>query len=181
MKACGECKGRGYSDEDVGGCGMNTEAVPCHTCWGAPIPEVSPADFESGDWASALSEALWRYDWATRATVFQTRPSEGYAGSVVPFDVADIERVIAADEGYGDEWYVAECAAEDRKEDASWIAALLLKDGRYVMVRARCDYTGWGCRAHGDSDFADSLDNLVRWAMTTEERIRLGFAVRGAR
>lgn len=35
-------------------------------------------------------------------------------------------------------------SAEGDNDGPSWIAALLLKDGRYAFIRAWCDYTGWG-------------------------------------
>jgi hypothetical protein len=46
------------------------------------------------------------------------------------FSQADVARVIAAVNGENDE--------------ASWVGAFELKDGRFAVVRAWCDFTGWG-------------------------------------
>lgn len=55
---------------------------------------------------------------------------EGYAGSTAGFDVDDVALVIASRYGHND--------------DASWLAAVKLLDGRYAYIEAWCDYTGWG-------------------------------------
>jgi hypothetical protein len=55
---------------------------------------------------------------------------EGYAGSLAPFTIEDVECVIAAVEGENDE--------------SSWVGVFRLRDGRYAYVTAWCDYTGWG-------------------------------------
>lgn len=46
------------------------------------------------------------------------------------FDRESVARVIASALGEND--------------GAQWIIVVLLKDGRYALVRAGCDYTGWG-------------------------------------
>ncbi len=43
--------------------------------------------------------------------------------------VEDIIDIVAADEGIGDE--------------KDWVAIVQLKDGRFAVMNAGCDYTGW--------------------------------------
>lgn len=84
-----------------------------------------------------------------------------YVGDVSSFEIEDIAEVVAHSDGEHDE--------------RDWIAALHLKGGRFAFMRAGCDYTGWGCRDWGDVEIASTLDDLVRYAMTPEERRRLAF------
>lgn len=106
---------------------------------------------DGGDWYEALLCAARD---GTRGVI-------GYNWSTVMFDVDDIAEVLASADGEND--------------GASWIAALRLHDGRFALMSAWCDYTGWGCRDGGDVQFAASLADLVRLAMTTEDRARLGY------
>jgi hypothetical protein len=46
-----------------------------------------------------------------------------------PFGIADVETVIGAVEGEHD--------------GDSWVIAVVLKDGRFAVLEASCDYTGW--------------------------------------
>jgi hypothetical protein len=46
-----------------------------------------------------------------------------------------------------------------------------LKDGRWFILSAGCDTTGWDCQAGGEYRTADSYDDLVRLQMTSEERV----------
>lgn len=108
---------------------------------------------EDGDWFEALACA--KRDGA--------RGVLGYAGPVAMFEPGDVAEVLAASEGENDE--------------TSWIAAFRLRDGRFAFLSAWCDYTGWGCRDGGDVQFAATLDDLIRLAMTNEERERLGYTV----
>lgn len=54
----------------------------------------------------------------------------GYIGSLAPFGVEDVAEVVASAEGSNDE--------------ESWVGAFRLNDGRFALVSAWCDYTGWG-------------------------------------
>lgn len=57
------------------------------------------------------------------------RPAREAAVDLSPFDRRDVRRVVALSEGSHD--------SED------WLALLELWDGRAVLLRAGCDYTGW--------------------------------------
>lgn len=81
--------------------------------------------------------------------------------SSAPFGLEDVEVVIAAEEGSNDE--------------ESWVAAGILKDGRYFFLDAWCDYTGWDCQAGGEGQVADTLKNLIRYGMDEKGRTRLRF------
>mgnify|MGYP001600762075 CR=1 FL=1 len=71
------------------------------------------------------------YDWQE---VFEYNtptptPTLGYNGSLEPFTFDDISTVIAAVDGESD--------------GSSWVGVFKLKDGRFAMIDAGCDYTGW--------------------------------------
>lgn len=107
-------------------------------------------------------DANWRedYDWQSAFAYgndIRTATHCDKAG----FGINDVAEVLAADPG-----------ANDKQ---SWMMAGRLKDGRYFFLDAWCDYTGWDCRAGGDGQVADTLDNLIRFGMTKEARQRLKF------
>lgn len=91
---------------------------------------------------------------------------EGYTGPVAFSGWDDVDSVVACDEGEND--------------GSAWIALLQLKDGRYLWLSAGCDYTGWDCQAGGFMQVGDALDMMVRLAMGTEDRSRLGFVEPGS-
>lgn len=53
------------------------------------------------------------------------------------YSLEDIETVCAEIAGHNDE--------------DSWFWILKLKDGRYILTKASCDYTGWDCSSEGKS------------------------------
>ena len=55
---------------------------------------------------------------------------EGCGVDASGFTTADVERV--------------ELHSDGENEGPDWIAAGLLRDGRWFYVSAGCDYTGWG-------------------------------------
>jgi hypothetical protein len=75
------------------------------------------------------------------------------------FTIHDIRFIVAADEGEND--------------GKSWLAVVALKDGRYGMIDASCDYTGWDCRCWGSSAIATSLADIIRYGLSAEKRERL--------
>jgi hypothetical protein len=77
------------------------------------------------------------------------------------FEFDDVASIIATDEGEND--------------GRNWLAVGTLKDGQFFILSAGCDYTGWDCQAGGQSEVADTLDNLIRWRLGEEDRERLGF------
>ena len=56
-------------------------------------------------------------------------PILGLAVPATPFDREDVEEVIAAEDGIHDE--------------KSWLGIFRLRDARFALVAAGCDYTGW--------------------------------------
>lgn len=75
------------------------------------------------------------------------------------FTIDDVERIFAADEGENDE--------------SEWLALGKLKDGRWFLLSAWCDYTGWDCQSGGTTTVANSLEELIRYGMTGIELRRL--------
>ncbi len=76
-----------------------------------------------------------------------------------PFGIADIAEVIHITEGEND--------------GPSWVGVFRLNDGRFGCVDAGCDYTGWDCQADGEGFINESLDNLIRFNLTSASRRRL--------
>lgn len=122
----------------------------------------------------------WRedYDWIeafgyagqpdTCATVYQSGPDLRRAHptatepSLQPFTIADVASVEAMSEG--------------ENGDRDWLCLGVLNDGRWFLLAAGCDYTGWDCQAGGTTTLATSRDELLAYGTTTVERERLGLA-----
>lgn len=85
-----------------------------------------------------LEEFKNSYDW-----------QEAFA--VAGFDVSDVIRIIASYEGCN--------------EEENWLAVAETKDGKFVVVDAGCDYTGWDCRCWGTGEVykteGESLSSLT--------------------
>lgn len=75
-------------------------------------------------------------------------------------DVAEIKGLVHG-ENDGDEWAV-------------WG---LLNDGRYFIAAGSCDYTGWACQAYNQGNVAETEQNLIRYAMSDNERTRFGITL----
>lgn len=70
---------------------------------------------------------------------------------------------------------VAEVLAISNGENdgPDWVGVFRMRDGRFLTVRAGCDYTGWGCQEIGSSDVADNIEDALTFGLTEEERNRL--------
>ncbi len=82
---------------------------------------------------STLENILDSYDWASAIEVAcrdGINPVIGSNTRTNPFTVTDIAKVFGCVNGENDE--------------SHWIAIVQLHDGRFVAIRAWCDYTGWG-------------------------------------
>ena len=109
-----------------------------------------------------LDEMRNDYDWQEAFYYAKTiRTATGCKAD--GFSMADVVEILAYSIGEND--------------GASWMMAGRLSDGRFFFLDAGCDYTGWECKAGGDAQVADTLDNIVRFGMTEEARERLGFGV----
>lgn len=100
--------------------------------------------------AQELEEFKGDYDW---------KEAVGFA----PFDMLEIEDVIAMDTGVNDE--------------ESWVAVVKLTNGRFGYVDAWCDYTGWDCQSGGSGGIRETLADLQRFEMTSQQRRRLNMAL----
>jgi hypothetical protein len=76
-----------------------------------------------------------------------------------PFSREDVAEIVAIEDGENDE--------------ESWLGVFKLKDGRYAMVEAGCCYTGWDVQAWGEARVAETLNQIVRLALTERGRERL--------
>ncbi len=61
----------------------------------------------------------------------------------------------------------------------AWIGVFKMVDGKYMNIRAYCDYTGWGCQEGGSSDYGDTIDHVIHFGLTLEERGILGLKING--
>lgn len=75
------------------------------------------------------------------------------------FSIEDVETVLFTLDGDND--------------GPDWVCAGQLKDGRWFVISAGCDYTGWGCQEGGDSWVADDLEQLEQFGYTHDIRSRL--------
>lgn len=115
------------------------------------------------DSETALDKRVDDYNWQH---IFEsgegyTRPT--HVRSKVAADIAyartDIKKVIALVDGEND--------------GAQWLGVFEMNDGLFLVVRAGCDYTGWGCQEGGNSDVADLLVDAIAFGLTDGERDRL--------
>jgi hypothetical protein len=108
------------------------------------------------------NHSTWNNAFAACAEDKPPRGVLGYAGSSLStVSINDVREIIAVDDG--------------ENEGAHWIGAFLLNDGRFVFLSAWCDSTGFDCQGGGDTQVANSLNDLIRLAMGTKDRARLGF------
>ena len=79
--------------------------------------------------------------------------------SLADFGREDVAEILAIDEGANDE--------------ADWLCFGKLVDGRYFLLAAGCDYTGWDCQSGGHALVADSKEELLQYGISDPEKIRL--------
>lgn len=114
------------------------------------------------------SDPAWREVFRL-AALSTSRPVLGYAGSLA-FDPFRIEAECAHDRGasFGKPWLVAVVLGQ-----------------RYALLSGRCESTigngsdEWTDGSAVDVQIAETFQDLCRWAMTTEERERLGVDIEG--
>lgn len=82
---------------------------------------------------------------------------------LTPPKLSDILEIIAASNGQNDE--------------QSWVGVFRLKDGQFLLAEGSYDYTGWDCQAANELEVSHSLDDLLQFGLTNEDKIRLGFMV----
>ena len=61
---------------------------------------------------------------------------------------------------------------EGEHNEQEWIVWGQLKDSRWFVARGGCDYSGWDCQASNSGDVAATLDDIIRFGMTPDERER---------
>lgn len=85
-------------------------------------------ELNTSDWEEAFKYATPHlceagHDHSPTATIVSSVSTQGYTRD-------DVINIIAIREGEND--------------GANWLGVFYLKDGRYAVLRAGCDYTGWG-------------------------------------
>lgn len=63
--------------------------------------------------------------------------------------------------------------AEGENDGPEWLAVVELQDGRFAVMAAGCDYTGWDCQASGTLEFYPS-EGMALTDLTPEQAARLG-------
>lgn len=58
-----------------------------------------------------------------------------------------------------------------------WVGVFRFNDGRFAVVSAGCDYTGWDCQASNSISVAATLDDAIRFGLNDSERARLGLSL----
>lgn len=123
---------------------------------------IHPLALDGWDWIKAFECAgPTEYEWGADNTPDLRRANpQDTTTSLAPFQRKDVALVHAFAEGEPDE--------------ASWLCLGKLNDGRWFLLRAGCDYTGWDCQSDGCVDVAPDLDTLLSYGASNDERERLG-------
>lgn len=122
----------------------------------------------SDPWSHADWDEVFGYAGDPRTASATTGPSDGRWEAEKPFSAG----------GFGRQDVVEILAAQNGDNTGpDWIMFGKLQDGRYFFVYAGCDYTGWGCGEGGGAYVSDDPDEIIRWAMTNDDRQRLGIAL----
>ncbi len=68
-------------------------------------------------------------------------------------------------------------AVEGENDGPAWIAVCRMDDGRFCVMEAGCDYTGWDCQAGGSIAWYPTIaDATGPLALNDDQRRRLGLA-----
>lgn len=106
---------------------------------------------QNSDWHYAFTEA--------NADIRRAHPTRSEP-ELDPIDISDIDKVVAYVEGEND--------------GPNWLVVGVANDGRWFMMSAGCDYTGWDCQAGGTLTVAHGPIELMAWGMTNDDKQRLG-------
>lgn len=79
---------------------------------------------------TTLDEMNDSYDWQEVFKYADPSGVPGFQGSLDGFTRDDVAEVLGSVEGEND--------------GDSWVGVFRLKDDRFAVIRANCDYTGWG-------------------------------------
>lgn len=123
---------------------------------------MSPAELAADyDWGEVLK-------YAKEGVNFIAPPGEAADALAV-----QSERWLSGGSGFTAADVVEVLAHADGENDGpDWVVVVRLRFGTFAVVRAGCDYTGWGCQEGGSADVALTLPDLCRWGLTEEERTR---------
>lgn len=73
-----------------------------------------------------------------------------------PFKLEDIDDILACIAGHNDE--------------DSWYWIVKLKDDRFFLIRAGCDYTGWDCQSHCDCEEGKTAEDCAGLKLSEYEQ-----------
>jgi len=112
-------------------------------------------DLDDYDWEEVFSEGN-----GGNCSAIMPRRIPGEKCSLASFCREDVKEICGLDPG--------------EKDVRDWIIWGILNDGRYFFVCGGCDYMGWDCHAQNYGNVAETAKNLIRFAMSDEERRRFG-------
>ena len=118
------------------------------------------------DWAEAFAYAgdpgdddSWGGSYGSAD--IRTHPGSGVK-NLDPFTREDVVKIYHLIRGYND--------------GPTWICVGKLKDGRFFVLEAGCDYTGWDCQAGGSAHVAKRLKDALAFGLDDNgrERVKAG-------
>ncbi len=104
---------------------------------------------------------LYNDDWE-QVFAYAHQPSDvrKHQLTTLSYTRESVKEILAMSDGEGDE--------------DQWIGLFEMLDGRFLVVRAGCDSTGWDCQQWGSAEVADDLGTLILYGLSLNERERLG-------
>lgn len=111
-----------------------------------------------------LEEFKKDYCWRSAFNEAFGKDFQGY-GDPGPNPIDDVMEIIACEEG--------------ENEEKDWIGIFKMRDGKFLVLQAGCDATGWDCQAGGSYVAYDTLEEaLSPLSLTQEFRERLYWQLR---
>jgi hypothetical protein len=93
-------------------------------------------------------------------TIRPNRPPHDRTTSLATFSREDVALISGLSEG--------------ERDGRDWIIYGQLKDDRWFVARAGCDYTGWDCQAWNSGSVAASEHDIIWFGLDPDERERFG-------
>lgn len=123
-------------------------------------PYTGPLIFDDYDWREVFGIAGGECSWTEMNLTCVTKGKSEKLDRKDGFGRGHVAEVLGYQEGEHD--------------GPSWIVAGRLWDGQWFVIEGGCCYTGWDYSGGGEAMLAPDKETLIRYAMTSEQRARLG-------